>query len=322
MVILVLGGAWWFRGRPADGDLPTLAVLLIASAAVGSLLQTLLRLEIAARIGPTGAGRLVLTPIGYRVGASSGPGLRGGGGSLRVIGGPPLAVLGAAIGLIVGLEDFQVGRWFTGGAPELVGRLDLTATARIAAWVWLMQGTAMLLPIPGSAGRQILWRVVERVALRRSSRGYHSSRGVVGRRVDQLQGMMAVLLVAVALWLWQRDPIDAVMPVWPFLLALAMLVWSGRGAPAPRPIAAPTPDAKATFRGRRGPATARGLSWWKRLRIRRTQRAEREEAVDAERLDDVLARLHRDGFDSLSAADRSLLRRVSQRLRESRQSAR
>lgn len=316
MGILVLGAAWWFRGRPADGDLPSLAVLLLAAVGVGSLVQTLLRLEIACRIGQPAAGHLVLTPIGYRAGTRSGAVVDRGRGSLRVTSGPAVVLLTAAWVLFVALEGFHVGRWFAGGAAGLEGRLELAATARIAAWVWLIQGTAMLLPIPGSAGRQALWGLVERIAARRSSLGV-SPLGV-GRRVDQIQGALAVLLAAAALWLWQHETIDIVVPIWPFLLALAMLMWAGRGTPVRRLGEVPAAGGAASARGRNERAAVRGLSWWARLRIRQAQRAERSEAVDAHRLDEVLQRLHRDGFDSLSTADRTLLRRVSQRLRQSR----
>lgn len=339
VVFLVLGAAWWLRARPADGDLPTLAVLLLAAAVTGSLLQALLRLEIGFRTDPRGprllgeagcngeAGHLVLTPIGYRSGARAGRPLAAGDGNLWVASAPPLALLGAALALGVVLGGFDMRRWFAGGAPEMVGRWELSAIARVASWVWLVQGTAMLLPIPGSAGRQVLWGVVEGIFARRAPAGSGATRGGnsalrVGRWVDQIQGMLAVLLAAVALWLWQRETVDVGVPVWPFLLALSILVWSGRGVPAERASTSPIAGRWSPGRVEREKAAVRGLSWWKRLRIRRTQRAERGEAVDARRLDEVLARLHRDGFESLSAADRMLLRRVSQRLRQSREQSR
>lgn len=348
MVLLVLAAGWWFRARPADGDLPALSILLLAAAAAGSVMQTLLRLEIGARLGGHRARNLesghaetrhlepahvVLTPIGYRDGARSGAGVTGSDEGLRVIAGPALALWGVALVLLIALEGVPAAGWISGGAPELVGRWELGAVARVAAWVWLVQGTAMLLPIPGSAGRQILWRIVARCCRRvaepaeSSGAPFHSTIGSppvgdaavrVGRRVDQIQGTMAVLLAGVALWLWQREPVDLVVPMWPFLLALAILIWAGRGAHALRPMAAPAAGSVIPGGASRPRAAARGLSWWKRLRIRRAQRAERGEAADARRLDEVLARLHASGFDSLSSADRMLLRRVSQRLRQTR----
>lgn len=353
LVVLVLGGAWWYQGRPGDSDLPHLAVLLLIAAGLGSLVQTWLRIELGRRFRRP-LEQLTLTAIGYRIpymaASSAGTGMQ----RLAIAAGPTLAVLAgglaaAAAAAVAAPADAAGAIW---GSPELVGDGELGSALRVAGWVWLTQAILMGLPIPGSVGRQILWGVVERTAQWGSAtRPAHRSAVSLSRRVDRFQGVIAALLAAAAAWQWDREtgelaaPAGPFLPAWPLWIALAVLVWSGRGGaaaasreggsagsrdwdPAGSGAAAGFDSAAGLGPGGGfGPgfgeppvkAKRRQLSWWDRWRIRRVQRAERGEAIDATRLDAVLERLHRDGFDSLSAADRTVLRRVSQRLRQNRE---
>ena len=54
-------------------------------------------------------------------------------------------------------------------------------------------------------------------------------------------------------------------------------------------------------------------------RLRKTLQQERNEAVEASRLDEILNQLHRDGIESLATEDRKILERVSKNLRQRRQ---
>lgn len=331
MVVVVLGGAWWLRGRPGDGDLPKLAMLLLTAAALGSIVQSWLRIELGNRFRRP-LEPLTLTAIGYRAPFPSGttvpPATTAATGTQRLIlaAGPTLAVLVGGLGLasVAAFARPADLWWATWGSLDLSGDWELATVLRVVAWVWLIQAALMGLPIPGSAGRQILCGMVEWAA---RSRPAAPPTNRVQRRVDRYQGGIAAVLAAAAVWQWQSETVEIGVPAWPFLMALSILVWSGRGGPAAESKPAETSssrDSNLEDSGRSrfeepNRAKRRPLSWWGRFRIRRVQRAERGEAIDAMRLDAVLERLHRDGLESLSAADRSILRRVSQRLRQNRE---
>lgn len=72
-------------------------------------------------------------------------------------------------------------------------------------------------------------------------------------------------------------------------------------------------EASTGERARRGPGLI--AQWLANRREARRQRAQQVEAEEERRADEVLARLHATGLESLSAADRALLGRVSQRYR-------
>ena len=58
--------------------------------------------------------------------------------------------------------------------------------------------------------------------------------------------------------------------------------------------------------------------WRVTRRIRIAQRNERAEAVDAQRVDEILNQLHDQGVESLTVQDRQLLEKVSANLRKQR----
>ena len=55
--------------------------------------------------------------------------------------------------------------------------------------------------------------------------------------------------------------------------------------------------------------------WLQAMRESRTRRRRAQEAAEDRQVDDILSRLHRDGYDSLTPAERALLKRVSARYR-------
>lgn len=301
LVLIVLGGAWWFAARPGDSDLPVLGLLLLLAAGMGSVIQTLLRIEFGDRLGRP-LRQVSLTAIGYRIDGDRVAVAGHGAERILTAAGPTSVIIAAAIALAaaISLSPSATSLWVAWESPRLEGHFGLHSAVRVAAWVWLTQGLLMALPIPGSIGREVLLGMVEQG-------GPRASHTAVRRRVDRIQGAVAILLAAAALWQWSREPVETAMPVWPFLVALSLLVWSGRGGGSTEETPQPQPSRQPR------------LSWWSRLRIRRAQRVEREEAIDASRMDEVLEKLHREGAASLTGAERSLLRRVSQRLRQDRE---
>jgi hypothetical protein len=173
----------------------------------------------------------------------------------------------------------------------------------------------MLLPIPGCQGRAILEAICGLATSRSSSLE-------IQRRANGCQGILGITVVVSALFVWQAESQWYNTPAWPFILILGVLIWSGRRSseliaiqrtPGIVDSELPIQDGRTTTTTKpKRSFTAVMLGRW---RIRRAIKVERGEASDERNLDAVLEKLHTQGRDSLSAAERSLLSRVSRRLR-------
>lgn len=325
----LMGGAWWLGHRPGDSDLPSLALLGLFMAAAGSTFQAGVHLLVCHRhrVLPK---TLVLTIAGYRVvpdgffgswliqRRSTELGVkRLAHQRLHEVGAPPLALC-----CMAGLALVVDWLWADGlaGSSDGLATTNLTerasslgvvfrSPAEIAAWTWFLQAAWTVLPVPGSQGRTILesCSLLFHDAMPKASSAFK-----IARRVDLIQSILAIFVVAVGIYLWERESYTFSAPSWPFVIALGILIWIGR-RPALVARSAETIDfiSERSDRRRRVPRLSLIGKW----RVRKAQRAERAEAVDDQQLDNVLEKLHLNGADSLTTGERRLLERVSRRLR-------
>jgi hypothetical protein len=118
---------------------------------------------------------------------------------------------------------------------------------------------------------------------------------------------------------------------WVVLLILAITLWiSSRWSDMERALAgfqsAANQDAIRTRDSRVSPSPLdivlvfrqRIGDWRTQRRLRAARSREQGEAIDAQRLDEILTRLHREGIEALSVEDRRILKRVSESLRRQR----
>lgn len=327
LAMLMMVGAWWLSNRPGDSDLPGLSILVILMAATGSTLQAGVHLLLC-RLHRSVPHTLVITAVGFRVVPDGffGAWLPSRAPAKYVLNQlamqrlfevtiPPFALLAS-----VGFASILAWLWTGGGAADtataLTGRVStlgivFNSPPQVAVWTWLFQATWMLLPVPGSHGRTIL----ETTGLiAHLSLGADSSPLTIVRLVNVIQSVIAIIVVAIGLFLWQREPNTFAIPAWPFVFILGLLIWSARKPFASQNISFPRPSngEPPTPRKRRANRKIGLVGKW---RVRRAQKSERAEAMDDVRLDEVLEKLHTHGRSSLTSAERNLLSRVSRRLR-------
>jgi hypothetical protein len=199
--------------------------------------------------------------------------------------------------------------------------------------------------LPKSTGRQILAALTSLC-----SRRLVPAQQVAVLRRCLIVMSLATLVIAMAMI---RDERDLFIPRWPWIFLLAVLLWVSTRARdletmilafqsyQPSEIDDDTldllkdsgsgmlddEDRLASVIGEGG--RRRGL--WSRIRlaiqarrerkrIRQAMEMERREAIDATRVDEILARLHEHGAESLCDEDRQVLLRVSRALRKHRES--
>ena len=204
---------------------------------------------------------------------------------------------------------------------------------RSAAWLCWVQAVFQLYPLPKTMGRQI----------------FGSLASICARRLDfavqvsifrRCLTAVALLTLALAMLVMSWDGEFALARQWPLLLLLGLLLWaSSHSADVSDMLLADQESRESVADEDRlgesgmeddaGNVPRGGIlrrifgsiqNRKDRKRLQRTLAQERREAVDAQRLDDILTQLHRDGVDSLSDEDRKILDRVSENLRKERQS--
>jgi hypothetical protein len=301
LVLVVMLGAWLLRGQPANGDLPAVAVALLMFAGLGSLFQA----ACFVLLRPVrGRAAVVLTAAGIR--EPQPPKSRSGVWSrwIQLALGPlvqlKLGIFAAVVGLVWNASRTVVAD----GLFSFSGRTPL----QIAAAVWMVQALVTLAPLPGTQGKAIL-RATLNALLSRQSWQFRE------RLARRLEGLIAVGCVALGLAFWQIESPDGFLPLWPCWICLGVVVWISRAA---LPAVAPADwDSSAPPASPR-PETSPLLRWWNRHRVRRAFKNEHGEAWEAARADAILDKLHRQGRDALTHRERSLLRRVSERIRQTR----
>jgi hypothetical protein len=205
-------------------------------------------------------------------------------------------------------------------APS-IGFESFDSIWRSAAWLCWVQAIFQMYPLPRSMGRQLFGALV----------------GICGRKLD-LRAQAAIvrrclaavalmtLALAIVLMLGEGQGFSK----WPLLLLLALMLWvSSRGSDVEEILAgqrslSDESDTSGSEDSHEhdGVVAAIRQSMRRRQERKRLKQAidqERSEAIDAQRLDEILNRLHRDGIDALSSEDRKILDRVSENLRRQRQ---
>jgi hypothetical protein len=215
----------------------------------------------------------------------------------------------------------------------------------VGAWLCWAQALCQTFPLPKTTGRHILGAITSLCSRRLGA----AQQVAVFRRC--LVVMSLVTLVIAILMI--RDERGLLIPRWPWVFFLSVLLWISTRA---RDLEATIlsfqsaqgievdGDSFGTHEGdcsrlpddedrlasvMREGGRHRGL--WTRIRrsikargerrrVRQAMEIERREAVDAAQVDEILARLHEQGAESLSDDDRRILQRVSRSLRKSRDS--
>jgi hypothetical protein len=134
---------------------------------------------------------------------------------------------------------------------------------------------------------------------------------------------MAFCTLGFAIWLMTAQQ-DVSGAGWPLFMGIAVLLWlSSRHSDTLRMLEAMDftgQTADASQSNRFWSSVAERLRCWRDVRrVRRAHRMEQGEAVDAQRVDEILNRLHNEGIGALNDEDRRLLERVSENLRKQRQ---
>ncbi len=184
----------------------------------------------------------------------------------------------------------------------------------------VVQMICQFFPLPRTPGRQVVLALTAE-ALRHLDLPQIL---VVARRMLVL---IAVILAMVALAIMPLES-GSVAQRWPILLVVSVMLWvSSRSEDVELSLWSLVNSEAA----RRGPATPRGTrhssTWLRgqmqnlrslkgRRRLRQAIAKERSEAVDASKLDEILAKLHEQGESSLTPDERAILRRVSETLRK------
>ena len=201
-------------------------------------------------------------------------------------------------------------------APSL-GMTSSDSLWRAGAWLLWIQALCQTCPLPRTLGRLGL---VSAVSIGSRSASAPQQARVVRRSLFFAAFVITLLAISLV-----RFETSLAIPRWPLLLLLALLLAVSARAADVHELLENFQEAHVfPSDGQMSDSVVAKLR--RRLMDRRNRRRlaaavqrEREEAVDAARLDDILQRLHTDGLESLSASDRAVLRRVSDTLRKYRQ---
>lgn len=333
ILLAIVVAGWWLRTRPGNGDLPVLSGILAAAIFVGALWQAVVRLMTVRLLDGQ--------PINLTIQAFGSWGRTADlGGWKRWLAGsvPPFA-------------SFVLAAWLAAMPPrgegwagialvplELTGDFNAVAVVTATVWVLFLQAIAQCLPLPGCHGREAIAGFIETV-------GEHWQARTRRRIATWVVGLVAIAMLGGCLWSLSVElPSDGV-PRWPFLALLSGACWASRrleeysleethrthsrwspsneplfGSRSPGRVVGPGNDPGHGDDGPPATVWRRPWTWYQqRQATRRLQTAhqrERKEAIDAARLDGILDRLHTEGLDALTADEKAVLRRVSDRLRK------
>jgi hypothetical protein len=192
-------------------------------------------------------------------------------------------------------------------------------TAKLAFWFnWVLLLVNLLPAFPFDGGRALRSALVASNPEIRPRRAAHL--------VATFAKFAALGLLALAA-LWWSDKSNTVMPVWFSLVLLAMFLYFSARQEEDRADESEPDEELFGYDFSQGYTSLERTSevhpehispfrrWLEERRQNRERRKKQVEADEERRVDEILSRLHDQGIDSLSAEDRSLLKRVSQRLR-------
>lgn len=314
-LLVLLGVVTFAADRPGStADLPPSAMLATAFWASGWVVQTAFF---------WGLSKLLGTPATYLrvglLGVESMPRVwtvnQAGLVSIATL--IPILLLGMFYRLIEGgfsmpqLAPAEQAVWL----PPSVGLKSHESIWLTGAWLCWVQVVLQMIPFPRTPGRQLLAAMV--VGMGRSLPPQ-----IQVRLLRQMLIVVSIGFVVLSLLLHSSDN-SGLASKWPLLLLGGILMFiSSRsfevtslvdGLRQGHSSRGPLPRESWVQRTRHSLAQRRD-----RVRLQRAMKRERGEAADAQRLDEILYRLHHDGVQSLSVEDRRILDRVSENLRRER----
>ena len=192
------------------------------------------------------------------------------------------------------------------------------------AWLCWIQALFQLCPMPRSTGRVTIVALVTLLTEKLSE----PLQTHFCKRAIQLIAFSTALIAIASL----VKETDNGFRHWPLLFFLAVFLWiSARAADVRELVLGFSTFSHWERDGLQADAEVQQALGWverarhaigsaaRRRRLRRVLENERQEAMDADRLDDVLNRLHQHGRESLADADIALLQRVSERVKRERE---
>jgi hypothetical protein len=196
-----------------------------------------------------------------------------------------------------------------------IGLGEVDSVWRTASWLCFVQAIGQMFPLPRTLGRQMLAASVS---------CFGGKLGVVGQAkvLRLLIDCFAFGTLGFAIWLMNTG--NEVAGVgWPLLMCVSVLLWvSSRRSDTSQILegldAGTRDQAGRERRTVWQTLVSRGRRWREVRRVRHAHRVEHGEAVDAQRVDEILNQLHQHGIESLNTADRQLLEKVSANLRKQR----
>jgi hypothetical protein len=196
-----------------------------------------------------------------------------------------------------------------------IGLGEVESVWRTASWLCFVQAIGQMCPLPRTLGRQMLAACVSL---------FGSRLGVVGqvKVLRLLIDSVAFCTLGLGIWLMSTGQ-DIAGAGWSLLMCLSVLLWvSSRWSDTSQILEGldvPRRDQQQEIRRSVWSIVAGRVSRWREVRrVRHAHRVEHGEAVDAQRVDEILNRLHGEGIKSLNAEDRQLLEKVSANLRKQR----
>lgn len=303
------------RSQPGNSDLPRVVALGCVFWIAGWTVQLATHALVATLMGLR-LGSLALGVFGIESAPRLWPASRTLIVSIATI--TSLLVLASFFRLVEGgfqmpvVSDAPENRWI---APSF-GFTAHDSIWRSAAWLCCVQAAFQMFPLPRTMGRQVLAALASLCSRRLD----------LNSQVRVLQRcLMAVAIVTLilAIGILVRDENQASIPRWPLFVFLSVLLWISCYRKDVSQIMAGFQSAAESSEGISSSLLSRVRSLIRtrreRKKILRTMQRERNEAVDAARLDEILHRLHSEGPSSLSDEDRVILDRVSNTLRQQRE---
>jgi len=198
-------------------------------------------------------------------------------------------------------------------SPPSVGFKSHESIWLTGAWLCWVQAILQMIPFPRTPGRQLISALVVFAS-------GSVPESMQRRLLQRILVVLALAIVILAIPMMASDD-PQWSSKWPLLLTAGVLLWaSSRSGEVFALIGGMQGSADEVDRGNFVVNLRQTVEQWRtQRRLQRALARERGEAVDAQRLDDILNRLHRDGVEALSGDDRKILDRVSESLRKERE---
>jgi stage IV sporulation protein FB len=207
-------------------------------------------------------------------------------------------------------------------APNLMGPTAAEGSLqafRLIFWInWVIFLANLLPAFPFDGGRAVRAAIL---AMNPDANGRRTAYIVAG-----LAKLASVLLVVLAILCWS-DKSNPVVPIWFSLSLLAIFLYFSAKQEEERAEEGEADDEMFGYDFSQGytslertsqTAQAHVSPWRRWIEDRRQARLQQQRQVEADeelRVDEILGRLHEQGMNGISAEDRALLKRVSQRLK-------